>query len=73
MHFLVSVFKQAGALVPLIVKFVLPYGFRKVKMHHFGLTFNRAQQLLVYGDDVHLFSENLNTLQKNTKALLDTL
>jgi hypothetical protein len=33
--------------------------------------FNRAQQLLVFGDDVHLFSENLNTLQKNTEASLD--
>jgi hypothetical protein len=72
LHFLVSVLKQ-DVLLQLIVKFALTYDFRKVKMHHDGLTFNRAPHFLVYADDFRLYSENINTLHKNTEALLDTL
>ena len=57
----------------LIVKFDLTYDLRKVKMHHDGLTFSRAPHFLVYADYFPLFSENINTLHKNKKALLDTL
>lgn len=57
----------------LIVKFALTYDFRKVKMHHERLTFNGAPHFLVYGNDFCLYSENINTVHKNTEALLDTL
>jgi len=42
-------------------------------MHHDGLTFNRTPHFLVYADDFLLHRENINTLHKNTKALLDIL
>jgi len=42
-------------------------------MHHERLTFNGAPHFLVYGNDFCLYSENINTVHKNTEALLDTL
>jgi hypothetical protein len=36
-----------------------------------GLTFNGTHQLLAYADDVIIVGENIDTIQKNTKALLD--
>ena len=42
--------KQGDVLLQLIVKFALTYDFRKVKMHHDGLTFDRGPHFLVYAD-----------------------
>jgi hypothetical protein len=36
-----------------------------------GLKFNEAHQLLVYTDDVNLLEDNLDTIEKNTEALID--
>jgi nitrous oxide reductase len=33
---------------------------------------NGTHQLLVYADDVNIVTENIDTIQKNTKAVLDT-
>jgi hypothetical protein len=57
----------------LIVKFALTYDFRKVKMHRDGFTFNRAPNFIVYAHNFRLCNKNINTLHKNTEALLETL
>jgi hypothetical protein len=36
-----------------------------------GLILYGTHQLLAYGDDVNIVGENIDTIQKNTKALLD--
>jgi hypothetical protein len=35
------------------------------------LELNATHQLLVYGDDVNLLSDNIDTIKKNTKTLFD--
>jgi hypothetical protein len=36
-----------------------------------GLKFNGTYQLLVYTNNINLLHDNLNTIKKNTEALLD--
>jgi hypothetical protein len=49
----------------------LEYSIRRVQENQEGLILNGTQQLLTYADDVNVLEENIDTIQKNAKALLD--
>jgi hypothetical protein len=42
-----------------------------VQVNQETLKLNGKQQLLVYADNVNIVGENIDTIQKNTKAVLD--
>jgi hypothetical protein len=63
--------KQGDALSPLFVKFALEYGIRKVQENQVGLKLNGTHSLLAYDNDVNLLGDNIDTIKKNTEALID--
>jgi hypothetical protein len=55
----------------LLFNFALGYAIRRVQDKQEGLKLNGTHQLLAYAGDVSILGENKDTMQKNTKALLD--
>jgi hypothetical protein len=63
--------KQGYTLSPLLFNVALEYAIKKVQENQMGSKLNGTHQLLAHADDVNLLGDNINTINKNTKTLID--
>jgi hypothetical protein len=59
--------KQDGVLLPWLFSFTLQYATMEAQRNVEKLELNGTHLLLVYDNNINLFSERINTIKENTK------
>jgi hypothetical protein len=54
----------------MLFNLALEYAIRRVQINQDGFILNNAHQLLVYADDVNILGGSVQTIKKNTEALV---
>ena len=62
--------KQGDALSPLLFTIAFDYTIRKFQVNQDGLKLNGKFQLLVYADDVNILGGSVQTVKRNSEALV---
>jgi hypothetical protein len=62
--------KQGGDLTLFLSNFALEYAIKRVKENQVGLKLNGTHQLLACVENVNLFGDNINTINKNKITLI---
>ena len=62
--------KKGEALSSLLLNFVLEYAVNGVHVNLDGLKLNGTYQFLFYADDVNILGRSVDTIKKNTEALV---
>jgi hypothetical protein len=62
--------KQGYALSSLFFYFAIEYAIERFQVNQGGLKLNGTHQLLVYADDVAILGRSVQTLKKDTEALI---
>jgi len=60
--------KEGDALSSLLFNFALEYAIRKVKANQKLLKFNSTHQVVIYGDDVNLWGQTIQTISFNFRS-----
>jgi hypothetical protein len=63
--------KQGDASSPLLFHSALEYAIRRVHENQEGLKLNGTHQLLAYAVDINKVTDSIDTMKKNTEAVLD--
>jgi hypothetical protein len=63
--------RQGDALSSLLFNFGLQYAIGNIQENQVGLKLNVAHQLLAYADDVNLLGDNIDTIIRTQKTLID--
>jgi hypothetical protein len=64
--------KEGDAVSQLPFNFALKYAIRRVQKNQEGLKLNGTHQLSAYANDIIIMGENIDKVEKNTEALLDS-
>jgi hypothetical protein len=62
--------KQGDALLPLLFNCALEYAIRRVHANQEGLKLSVTRHTLVYANDLSVLGGSINTVKKNTEALV---
>jgi hypothetical protein len=63
--------EKRSCFIIAVCKLALEYAIRKVEGNQVGLKLNGSHQLLAYAADTNLLGDNIESIKRKTKTLID--